>query len=205
MDSDNSEATFGLQVALENGGHGRPSGGPDDINGTGSKTAATETAIPNGKIETVVNSDDGVSNYSSAGEVKEESSVNSASNGLTIAKEGGSKGSGHSKQSKVHKGQGKSKIEKPPSLKSALPIWAKTSKDGNDAESTATVSNGSAAPNSRPKQPNKSRSLNGQQQPKQSEAPLTEGLVEKTNLKPLNKGSYKADGDSAIFFVSLSF
>lgn len=86
MDSENSEATYGLQVALENGGHGRPSGGPDDINWTGSKTTATETAAPNGKIETVVNSDDGVSNYSSAGEVKEESSVNSASNGLTIAK-----------------------------------------------------------------------------------------------------------------------
>lgn len=86
MDLDNSEATYGLQVALENGGHGRPSVGPDDINGTGSETTATKTAAPNGKIETVVNSDDGVSNYSSAGEVKEESSVNSASNFLNIAK-----------------------------------------------------------------------------------------------------------------------
>lgn len=82
---------------------------------------------------------------------------------MPVLQDGGSKGSGHSKQSKVHKGQGKSKIEKPPSPKSALPIWLKTSKDGNDAEATATVSNGSAAPNSRLTQPNKSRSFNGQQ------------------------------------------
>ncbi|KAM5564491.1 protein WVD2-like 5 [Rosa sericea] len=202
MDSDNLEAAYGLQVALENGGHGQLSVGPDGMNGSAGETTLTETAAPNGRIENVVNSDDGVSYNSSAGEVKEESSVNSASNGLTIAKERGPKVSVQSKQSKVQKGQGKSKIEKPPSPKSALPIRMKKSKDGNDAEATATVSNGSAGPNPLAKQPNKSRSLNGQQvqlsnQPKQSEAPSTEGLVEETNLKPLNKGSYnKADGDS---------
>ncbi|XP_004291456.1 PREDICTED: uncharacterized protein LOC101310775 isoform X1 [Fragaria vesca subsp. vesca] len=201
MDSDNSEAAYGLQVALENGDHGQLNVGPDAINGSASETALTESAALNGKMENVVNSDDGVSNNSSAGEVKEESRVNS-SNGLKIAKERGPKVSVQSKQFKVQKGQGKSKIEKPPSPKIALPTSMKKSKDGNDAEATATVSNDLAAPISRAKQPNKSRSSNGpqvqlsDQQPKQSEAPSTEGLVEKTDLKPLIKGSYKADGDS---------
>ena len=71
MDSDNSEAAYGLQVALGNG-----------------DTTLTESAAPNGKIGNVVNSDDGVSNNSFAGEVKEESSANSASNGLKVAKVG---------------------------------------------------------------------------------------------------------------------
>lgn len=75
----------------------------------------------------------------------------------------GPKVSVQSKQFKVQKGQGKSKIEKPPSPKIALPISMKKSKDGNDAEATATVSNGLAAPISRAKQPNKSRSSNGPQ------------------------------------------
>ncbi|XP_050367185.1 protein WVD2-like 5 isoform X2 [Argentina anserina] len=196
MDLDNSEANYGLQAALENGGHGQLSG-----NGSAGDTTVTQAA--NGKFENVVNSDDGVSNNSSAGEVKEEASVNSGSNGLRIAKERGPNGSVQSKQSKVQKGQGKNKIEKPPSPKSALPILRRKSKDGNDAEATAAVSNGSAAP--RVKQPNKIRPSNGQQvqlsnvninQPKHSEAPSTEGLVEKTDLKPLNKGSYKGDGES---------
>lgn len=197
MDSDNLVATYGLEVAHQNGVHGQPGVVSDNINGTVSETTTTETAAPNGKIENVVKLDDGVTNNSSTGEAKEESTVNPERNGLTIAltiakvgnagfwlagfsndmtpdliampiyvfvmQEGEVKGSLHSKQTKVQKGQGKSKNEKPSGPKNVSPVWMKKSKDGNDGEVTAAVSNGSAATTSRPKQPNKTRSFNGRQ------------------------------------------
>ncbi|BBG95512.1 Targeting protein for Xklp2 protein family [Prunus dulcis] len=207
MDSDNLVATYGLEVAHQNGVHGQPGVVSDNINGTVSETTTTETAAPNGKIENVVKLDDGVTNNSSTGEAKEESTVNPERNGLTIAltiaKEGEVKGSLHSKQTKVQKGQGKSKNEKPSGPKTVSPVWMKKSKDGNDGEVTAAVSNGSAATTSRPKQPNKTRSFNGRQvqssnqQLEKSDTELSEGTVEKTKLKPLKKDSLnKAEGES---------
>ncbi|VVA23847.1 PREDICTED: WVD2 [Prunus dulcis] len=207
MDSDNLVATYGLEVAHQNGVHGQPGVVSDNINGTVSETTTTETAAPNGKIENVVKLDDGVTNNSSTGEAKEESTVNPERNGLTIAltiaKEGEVKGSLHSKQTKVQKGQGKSKNEKPSGPKTVSPVWMKKSKDGNDGEVTAAVSNGSAATTSRPKQPNKTRSFNGRQvqssnqQLEKSDTELSEGTMEKTKLKPLKKDSLnKAEGES---------
>ncbi|KAH0989576.1 hypothetical protein GBA52_001059 [Prunus armeniaca] len=101
MDSDNLVATYGLEVAHQNGVHGQPGVVSDNINGTVSETTTTETAASNGKIENIVKLDDGVTNNSSTGEAKEESTVNPERNGLTIAltiaKEGEVKGSPHSK------------------------------------------------------------------------------------------------------------
>ncbi|KAM0973944.1 hypothetical protein ACFX2C_017195 [Malus domestica] len=206
MDSDNLAATNGLEVAHQNGVHGQAGVVSDDMNGTFSENTMTDTAASNGKIENVDKLDDGVTNSSSIWKAKE-ANVNPESNGLTvaltIAKEDEVKGSTHPKPAKVHKGQGKSKNEKAPGAKSISPISMKKSKDGNGAEAKASVSNGSAAPNSRPKQPNKSRSFNGRQvqssnqQPEKPDAELSESSVEKAKLKPLKKGSQnQAEGES---------
>ncbi|RXH72420.1 hypothetical protein DVH24_012104 [Malus domestica] len=205
MDSDNLAATYGLEVAHQNGVHGQAGVVSDDMNGTFSENTMTDTAASNGKIENVDKLDDGVTNSSSIGKAKE-ANVNPESNGLTvaltIAKEDEVKGSTHPKLAKVHKGPGKSKNEKAPGAKSISPISMKKSKDGNGAEAKASVSNGSAAPNSRPKQPNKSRSFNGrQQQPEKPDAELSESSVEKAKLKPLKKGSQnQAEGESQSSF-----
>lgn len=68
----------------------------------------------------------------------------------------------HSKQSKPQKALGKSKNEKPLSLKSASAASVMKKKDGKDVEGTST-SNGSVGLISLSKQPSKSRSFNGRQ------------------------------------------
>ncbi|KAM1022777.1 hypothetical protein ACFX2I_043669 [Malus domestica] len=206
MDSDNLAATYGLEVAHQNGVHGQAGVVSDDMNGTFSENAMTETAASSGKIGNADKVDDGGTNSSSVWEAIE-ANVNPESNGLTvaltIAKEDEVKGSTRSKPAKVHKGPGKSKNEKAPGPKSVSPTLMKKSKDGNGTEAKASVSNGSAAPNSCPKQPNKNRLFNGRQvqssnqQPEKLDAELSEGSVEKAKLKPLKKGSQnQAEGES---------
>lgn len=90
MDPDNVVATVGLEAAHQNGAYEQhPT--PEEV-GVVSDTLnvtvckSSEIAVPNGNAIIAVNLDDGTNNNSSTGEVKEESNVNGASNGLTIAK-----------------------------------------------------------------------------------------------------------------------
>lgn len=90
MDPDNVVATVGLGAAHQNGAyeqHPTPEENgviSDALNVTVCKSS--EVAVPNGNAKIAVNLDDAMNNNSFTGEVKEESNVHSASNGLTIAK-----------------------------------------------------------------------------------------------------------------------
>jgi hypothetical protein len=188
MDLENVVATVGLEAAHQNGAyeqHPTPEVVgvvSDTLNMTVCKSS--EIAVPNGNAKIAVNLDDETNNNSSTGEVKEESNVQSASNGLTIAKDARVKGAEHPKQSKSQKVQGTSKNEKSTSLKSVSARLLKKNKDGKDAEATSTQ-NGSVALNSNPRQPIKSRSFNDRKQSGKSEGASSESLEEKTKLKHL--------------------
>lgn len=67
------------------------------------------------------------------------------------------------KHSKPRKGQGKSSKEKHLSPKHAGTTWVKKKKDGKDDIVTSASTNGSLAPNSRPKQTVKTGSFSDKQ------------------------------------------
>uniref|UniRef100_A0A5B7ADV6 TPX2 C-terminal domain-containing protein n=1 Tax=Davidia involucrata TaxID=16924 RepID=A0A5B7ADV6_DAVIN len=190
------------------------------------RNSSTETAGQNGNSETVVKLDSGTNN-SSAEEVAEGSTAHVESNGLTVSEETGVKETDHSKHSKPQKGQGKANNEKPLSTQHASTAWVKKSKDGKDAVTTSAISNGSLASNSHPKQPfslrTKNRSFSDRQAADSSSKPApalinahpskqpgmsnaasstmnvtqSEGLMDKTKLKPLKKGSSnKSEGST---------
>ncbi|XP_015867669.2 protein WVD2-like 6 [Ziziphus jujuba] len=187
MDLDNVAATDGVEVTHPNGTCGQlPASGEDDVSDN-SICKSTETVVPNGNAKIVVNLDDGKTNDSSTGEVKEELNVHSTNNGLAIAEAGVVKGADHPKQSRSQKVQGTSKNEKSMSSTSVSAGLLKKNKDAKDAKGTS-VQNGSVALSSNPRQPIKSsRSFNERKQSGKSEAALSESLMEKTKLKPLKK------------------
>ncbi|KAK4600790.1 hypothetical protein RGQ29_010413 [Quercus rubra] len=191
MDSDNLVPIAGVEATHQNGVHGRiPIVGDDgvvfdNVNWTVNK--GSDTAVPNGNLENVVKLYDDATVNSSTGELDEGSNVQLESNGLTTFKDGEVKNDDHSKQSKPQKALGKSKNEKPLSLKSASAASVMKKKDGKDVEGTST-SNGSVGLISLSKQPSKSRSFNGRQLSDKSDAALSVGLMDKTKVKPLKKG-----------------
>lgn len=86
MDLDNVAATDGVEFTHQNGIYLQsPSPGEDGVSDD-SICKSTEAVLPNGNAKIVVKLDDGKTNDSSTGEVKEELNVQSANNGLTIPK-----------------------------------------------------------------------------------------------------------------------
>jgi len=184
----------------------------------GVPASGSEIVVPNGNPETVDKlEDDGIIDPSIIA-VPDRPIAHAETNGLTASKELGVKKRDLSKGPKSQKGQSNAKNDKPSSPKCESTTGVKKSKDGKDAEKTSALPNGSSATNSRPKEPlshvTKSRSSNGKEAtgtnskpvpakayvrvPQQSinsdAAPLSvnvthsEGLLEKTKLKPLKKG-----------------
>ncbi|KAG2700132.1 hypothetical protein I3843_07G218200 [Carya illinoinensis] len=189
MDSGDLVPVDGLETTHQNGVHEQlPAYVGDGVVSDNVKVTAagsSETAGPNGNLENIAKLDADAAINSSTGEVNEGSDVPSTS------KDGEVKNTDHSKQSKPQKAQGKSKNAKGPSLKSASAAGVTEINDGKDFQRTST-SNGSIGLNSRPTQPSKSRSFNDRQaqlskQSGKSVAALSEGLVDKTKLKPLKK------------------
>ncbi|KAA8521571.1 hypothetical protein F0562_012244 [Nyssa sinensis] len=224
MDAHDIVPAFGNGPGHENGVHEQlPASGVGVILEKVNKAlnSSTETAGQNGNSENVVKLDNGT-NYSSAEGVAEGSTVHVESNGLTVCEETGVKETDHLKHSKPQKGQGIANNENPLRIQHASTAWMKKSKDGKDAVTTSAISNGSLPLNSHPKQPfslnTKNRSFNDRQAADSDSKPaptLTkqsgmsnaasstlnvtqfEGLVDKTKMKPLKKGSSnKTEGSS---------
>ncbi|KAI8547484.1 hypothetical protein RHMOL_Rhmol07G0199500 [Rhododendron molle] len=183
----------------------------------GVPASGSEIAAPNGNAETVATLEDDGIIYSSTMAVPDRPTAHAESNGLTAFKEVGVKKRDSSKGPKQEKGQNKEKNDKPSSTKCAATTGVKKSKDGNDMEMTSALPNGSSASNSLPKEPlshaTKSRSSNGKEVSGINSKPApakvyvrvpqesvnsdtvslsmnvthSEGLLEKTKLKPLKK------------------
>ncbi|CAK7353696.1 unnamed protein product [Dovyalis caffra] len=202
MDSENHLLPDdGLEAAHQNGVHQqRPAAGEDGV----------VSNNLNGSVGNTFNPDDGTTDNLSAGEGEVELKAYVGSNGLSVSKEGDSKGKGadNSEKAKSQKGTGKSGKSKPSHLKNFSATQVKKGRDGRDAGARPTVSNGSVAVNSELKQPFKSKSFNERQghaskQSGKSDAAPSEGLVmpdylkEKMKLKPLKKGPVvKAEGET---------
>ncbi|KAL5783115.1 hypothetical protein ACOSP7_008144 [Xanthoceras sorbifolium] len=192
MDSDNLKVIGGLEVVLQNGVYKQPVASgedmvfSDDVNGTVENF--TETLSLNGNSESISKWDDS----RNTGEVTEGSNANVGSNGLTVAEGGEVEDADTSKQPKPHKGQSKSKNEKPSSTKNVSSTEVRKSRDGKGSQATPTVSNGSVGLHSHSKQSFKSRSFNDRQvnvskESGKPDAASSEGHVEKTKTKTLKK------------------
>ncbi|XP_057958258.1 protein WVD2-like 6 [Malania oleifera] len=225
MDADGSIPANGSNEDHQNGVHeqlsdvGQEALISEKVNA--STDGTTETAGPNGKLEAIVKSDGSAQVNSPTGEVGEESNINTDNKSSTVPKEEGGKDACNLVNPKQKKGQGGSKNEKP----NAAGL-VKKSKDGKDAERTSVV-NGTFAANSRAKLPFKSRSFNDRQptgsiasidssKPRKTTSTpsnahpfkpdgassttsvtQSEGLMDKPNLKPLNKRApNKAEGNA---------
>lgn len=81
---------------------------------------------------------------------------------MTALQEGEPKGSDHSKQTKLQKGQVKNKNRKPAGPKIALGNSVNKNKDGKDVEAISAVTNGSIASNAQPRKTVISRSSSEQ-------------------------------------------
>ncbi|XP_062099403.1 protein WVD2-like 5 isoform X2 [Humulus lupulus] len=178
MDSDDVVGTDGLGPVHQNGSYAQtPASGEDfmvvdDFNNN-------ETASQNRNVKVRVKLDDGLS--------EEESIGHNESNGLTIAKEGEGKGSDHSKQTKLQKGQAKSKNGKPSAPKIASGNSEIKNKNGKDVEAVSTVPNGSIASNAQPRKTIRSGSSTEQKLSGKPEVAFPEDLTDKPKLKPLKK------------------
>lgn len=205
MEADDLIPANGLEAPHQNGVHASPPATGDEVvvleKVNGDIDSAAETAVKNESSENIVVIDESGQVNSSTEEVGEGSYDLTKNNGSVVYEEPGAKDANQSKHSKP-KGPGKSKIEKPPGPKQDATTWGKKSKDGKDADLDQTNSNGSLASNSRTKQPLKCRSFNerdrqphsSRQAVKSGAAPSvmnvmpSEGVAEKTKLKPLKKG-----------------
>ncbi|KAL7166096.1 hypothetical protein ACSBR2_036884 [Camellia fascicularis] len=225
MDAENDVPFLTNGMSHGNGVHEQvPSPIEEDIvlgKVNGVPAIGSDIAGPNGNLENVAKLEDGGTSYSSNEAEPDRITARAESNGLITSKELGVKETNQSKGPKPQKGLGKAKNEKPSSPKLASTTLVRKSKDGKDMETASALPNGSLASNSCPKQSitlgTKSRSFNDREVadsnskpinariPKQSgksdatsstvNATESEGLVEKTKLKPLKKGPpNKAEG-----------
>ncbi|KAF4351280.1 hypothetical protein G4B88_017778 [Cannabis sativa] len=178
MDSDEVVGTDGLQVVHQNGSYAQNSSSGedfmvvDDVNNN-------EAASLNGNARVRVKLDDGLS--------EEESISHNENNGLTIAKEGDAKGADHSKQTKLQKGQARSKNGKPSAPKIASGNSAYKNKTGKDVEAVPTVPNDSIASNAQARKTFRSGSSTEQKLSGKSEVAMPEDLTDKPKMKPLKK------------------
>ncbi|CAL5440257.1 unnamed protein product [Camellia sinensis] len=225
MDAENDVPFLTNGMSHGNGVHEQvPSPIEEDIvlgKVNGVPAIGSDIAGPNGNPKNVAKLEDGGTSYSSNEAEPDRITACAESNGLITSKELGVKETNQSKGPQPQKGLGKAKNEKPSSPKLASTTLVRKSKDGKDMETASALPNGSLASNSRPKQSitlgTKSRSFNDREVadsnskpinariPKQSgksdatsstvNATESEGLVEKTKLKPLKKGPpNKAEG-----------
>ncbi|KAM7513271.1 hypothetical protein LguiB_012146 [Lonicera macranthoides] len=218
MDVDNLIAVADNGMAHENGIHEQFSSyGEEGVTwekANGVPCESTKIEVLNGNSESSAEVIDKGNIDSFAEEVTERSTAPVETNG---SKKLGVREASNLKNSKVQKGIGKVKNEKPLGPKNAAGTGVKKSKNGKDVQTTSAVSSSLSASDSRPKQPfplrTKGASSNDRQiagnnskpapalskahQSKQSgesdepsstmDAAFCEDFVEKTNLKPTKK------------------
>ncbi|TKY58142.1 WAVE-DAMPENED 2 [Spatholobus suberectus] len=196
MDPINLLPADGVEVVHQNGVHDEPSNSGEDggisYDLDPSVTETAETVAPNGNFDNFHQSDSAANDNSFVAEIKE-SNDNIDGNNMTIPKEEEVKISDKTKQSRAPKGLVKNKNAKAPSCIGVHASLMNKSKIGKDKEASSTVSNGTSASDSRPRQPIKSRSFNDRQtqlskHPSKSDAASSEVLVEKTKPKSLKNG-----------------
>ncbi|KAH1244781.1 Protein WVD2-like 5 [Glycine max] len=217
MDPSNLLPADGLEEVHQNGVHDELSiFGKDGIasNVDPGVTKIIETAATNGNLENFIQYDSTATDYSSKEEIKEGSNDNIYMNNVTISKEEEAEIIDRTEQLKVGKGPAKNKNAKPPSPRGSHASSVKKNKDGKDEEVASSVSNGTFASDSHPRQPIKNRSLSDKQarlskHPGKSNAAHSEESMEKTRPQLSKKDPHdnlqgEAESSSYPFFSWLS-
>ncbi|XP_027939865.1 protein WVD2-like 5 isoform X2 [Vigna unguiculata] len=207
MDPINLLPADGVEVVHQNGVHDEPSnsgedgGAPYDLDPSVTETA--ETVASNGNFDNFHQSDSAAIDNSFVAEIKESNDIIDGNNVIIITKEEDTKISDQTKQSRAPKGLVKNKNAKAPSSSAVHASLVNKSKIGKDKEASSSVSNGTLALDSRPKQSIKSsRSFNDRQtqlskpkHPLKSDEASSEVSMEKTKPKSLRKGPVKDQGE----------
>ncbi|KHN07077.1 hypothetical protein glysoja_023260 [Glycine soja] len=217
MDPSNLLPADGLEEVHQNGVHDELSiFGKDGIasNVDPGVTKIIETAATNGNLENFIQYDSTATDYSSKEEIKEGSNDNIYMNNVTISKEEEAEIIDRTEQLKVGKGPAKNKNAKPPSPRGSHASSVKKNKDGKDEEVASSVSNGTFASDSHPRQPIKNRSLSDKQarlskHPGKSNTAHSEESMEKTRPQLSKKDPHdnlqgEAESSSYPFFSWLS-
>ncbi|RDY14609.1 Protein WVD2-like 5 [Mucuna pruriens] len=155
----------GVEAVHQNGAHDEPSNSGEDggvsYDLDPSVTEIAETVAPNGNFDNFHQSDSAATDDSFVAEIKE-SNDNIDGNDMTIPKGEDLKISDQTKQSKAQKGLVKNKNAKAPSSSGVRASLVNKSKTGKDKEASS-VSNGTLASDTHPRQSTKSRSFNDRQ------------------------------------------
>ncbi|KAK8513555.1 hypothetical protein V6N13_002290 [Hibiscus sabdariffa] len=183
MDSENNSSSFGLEAAQQNGVYPQLLVRADD-DGSDSVSGNVEETI-----ETY--SQNGMDDNGATEEGREQSDDLVESRGLIDSEEGEIKY--NVKQSKPQKVHGKAKNEKPSGSKTGHSTLVKKNKDGKGTEAPLTHSNGgSGATNpglklAHKNRPSNERQANASKQSEISDAASSDGTMERSKLKPLQK------------------
>ncbi|CAJ1972077.1 unnamed protein product [Sphenostylis stenocarpa] len=168
MDPINLLPTDGVEVVHQNGVHDEPSNSGEDGGASydldPNVTETAETGASNGNFDNFHQSDSAAFDNSFVEEIKE-SNDNNDGNNMTIPKEEEVKISDNAKQSRAPKVLVKNKNVKAPSSSGVHASSINKSKTGKDKETSSSVSNGTSALDTRPKQfiKSSSRSFNDRQ------------------------------------------
>ncbi|KAG5045185.1 hypothetical protein JHK86_014591 [Glycine max] len=211
MDPSNLLPADGLEEVHQNGVHDELSiFGKDGIasNVDPGVTKIIETAATNGNLENFIQYDSTATDYSSKEEIKEGSNDNIYMNNVTISKEEEAEIIDRTEQLKVGKGPAKNKNAKPPSPRGSHASSVKKNKDGKDEEVASSVSNGTFASDSHPRQPIKNRSLSDKQarlskHPGKSNTAHSEESMEKTRPQLSKKDPHdnlQGEAESSSYF-----
>ncbi|ESW09012.1 hypothetical protein PHAVU_009G093100 [Phaseolus vulgaris] len=198
MDPSNLLPANGLEEVHQNGVNGKLSNsGKDGIasNVDPAVTKITQTEAPNGIFENFIQYDNTATDYSSKAEIKEGSNDYLCVNNVTISKEEEAEIIDQTEQLKAGKShvKNKNKNAKSPIPRGVHASSIKKSKDGKEEEVASTVSNGTFASESTPRQHIKNRSLSDKQaqlskHPGKSNVAPSEVSMEKNRPRLSKKG-----------------
>ncbi|XP_020230306.1 protein WVD2-like 5 isoform X2 [Cajanus cajan] len=203
-------ADDGVEVVHQNGVHDEPSnsGGDGCVSyDLDSSVAETEETVAlNGIFDNFHQFESAATDNSLVSEIEESNDIIDGNN-TTNPKEEEVKITDQNKQSRAQKGLFKNKNAKATSSGGVRASLANKSKTGKDKEASS-VSNGTSASDSHPRQSIKSRSFNDRQtqlskHPSKSDAANSEVSVEKTKPKSLKKGPLdKVQGEAESSFTN---
>lgn len=190
MESDNSVPVLANGVSHENGDQEDIISGDGgfvlgEMNGT--PACVYEITGPNNNPKIDVKLVDGASNNSFSEVVRVRKTACAESNGMTNSKERGMKEADQSKDPKTQKGPSMAKAEKSSRPKAVATTFVKMGKDGKGTETNGSLANRNAKPKPVPIHVTKQSGMSDAA-PSTMNATKSEGLVEKTKLKPLRKG-----------------
>ncbi|OVA06512.1 TPX2 [Macleaya cordata] len=160
----------------------------------------------NGSTEIVLPLEESGTVKSSLGRVGDGSHIQEESHGLTLSKESLEKFMDHTNHSKSHKGQGKSKTEKPSCPKHVSATSVKTNKDGKDTDVKTAISNGSLTSTSCSKQPYIAPTIKSSSNGRQAVEPNTiadPNKPKKSAIAPSNASHAQQSGRSGSTFSAM--